>query len=101
MTPSIDNLYAALNADKSLRGAAFYIDQKTVMKLTRQFRGGRFKSETFLFTIGAPNFAERRKLATMKKNNTGMPVYEERPWPVKRAATKRTASMAVRKAVKK
>lgn len=85
-------LYNALNDDKKLRRVTVYFDAKTTMKLTRQRPyAGRARTETFLLTIGAPNYPERMKIKTAKKEGKEFPRTEFSAWPKKRTPARKAA----------
>lgn len=92
------------DAKREIRRIILFVDVKTTIKLTRQLRTHRHKSETYLLSVGRPNFVETRKIkaATKDKDNpTKFPFMEIQSWPVKRAKTVRVAAKATKKAATK
>jgi hypothetical protein len=76
------HLAAALIGDKLIRSATAYINPKLVVKLTApvyEFRKGRRaddrgSSETFLLTVGKPNYAERKFIEKLQAAGEPFPV---------------------------
>jgi hypothetical protein len=97
----LSEMYTTLHNKPDLRRVVAFVGPKDIIKLTRQHRANRFKSRTYLLTVGSPNFAERAKIKTMVKEKTRFPVLEQQEWPVKRKQVVRTAGKATKKAVKK
>lgn len=67
--------------DTDLRRATIFVGPDTTVKVSRQRRHDRrFKAETFLVTIGPPNFVERRFIKACQA--------AEEPFPVKKVQIK-------------
>lgn len=61
-----------------------YIDEKTTLKATRTRRyDGRLGQETFVVTLGGPNYAERKFLKACKAAGEPLPVkkLQLKWWP--------------------
>lgn len=57
------------------RSVVKYVDPKTVVKVTRRHRPDRRnRSESFVLTIGAPNYAERKFVKLCVKAGVRFPV---------------------------
>jgi len=83
----VSNLYSLLSELKELRGVTRHIDAKTVARLTRQYPySTRATRETFLLTIGQPNYREREFIKRRKKAGEPIPVKatQYRFWPKKK-----------------
>lgn len=60
---------------KKVRKATYYIDEKTVVKMTANHRPrGRAYSLHFSVTVGGPNYAERQFIKLCKKAGEPLPV---------------------------
>jgi hypothetical protein len=79
-------LHKLLTDVTSLRGGTCYINPKKVVRLTRQRRHSkRAMYETFVLTVGAPNYRERAFIKSCKKVGKPFPVkkLQYRLWPKK------------------
>lgn len=74
-TPVIDVAVALMLVDKTIKRATKYYSPKRTMKVTRQRPpSGRERGETFLVSVGKPNFAERKFIADCQKAGEKFPV---------------------------
>lgn len=65
----------ALQRDPSMRKATVYLEPNYVVKATRKEKArANSRSRTFLVTIGAPNFVERRFIKQLKAAKEPFPV---------------------------
>ena len=88
---TLNKLYAEMLANRNLRRVVQFLTPKLTVKLTRQRRVRRNASQqTYLLTVGAPNFVERAKIKTLVKAGE--------PFPVKKLALQ---EFPAKKAVKK
>ena len=81
-----DNLFKALE-DSTVRRATIYLSPKLTAKATRQRRyNKRDTRETFLVTVGVPNYAEQIFIKLCKKAKEPFPVkkVQLRFWPKKK-----------------
>jgi hypothetical protein len=70
----IGELYGCM-ADRTLRRATAYLDPDCTIKLTRQSRPDpRGPSETYILTVGRPNYAEREFIAHCREAREPFPV---------------------------
>jgi hypothetical protein len=75
-------LVEALSSDRSVKRATKYLSDKLVVRLSARtfgFRKGRRttandRSENFVLTIGAPNYAEREFIKKLKAADEPFPV---------------------------
>jgi hypothetical protein len=77
------------------RKATKYLSPKLTVKASRQFRpDARQKNETFVLTIGKPNFAERAFIKTAIKAGEPFPIRRVllKQWPAKKLRAKRRKS---------
>lgn len=83
----IEECFTALGNNPDLRRATFYDTPKFVVKVTRQRRvDRRDHGQTFIVTVGRPNYAEREYIRVAKKAGQPFPfgpIYTY--WPKKRA----------------
>lgn len=80
MTPA--DLYDTLVKNPPVRRATAYLGPQTTMKLTRQRpKRARERQETFILTVGQPNYAERQTLKKYRADNMKFPVLEVEIWP--------------------
>lgn len=70
---SVPSLMAAL-ADRKVKTATKFLGPQLVVKMTRQHRRSSGGGETFLFTFGKPNYAERVFVTKCKKVGVPFPV---------------------------
>ena len=89
MTPTkaVAQLIALMSLHPELRTATKYLSTKLTMKLTRQRKHDRrARQETFLLTIGTPNWRERDFIKAAVKAGERFPVkrVQFRLWPKKR-----------------
>lgn len=84
LTLVVGYLFAIMRATQSARSAVKYISPSLVVKLTRQrpYRV-RAKNETFLLTVGKPNYAEREMVKLFRTAKEPFPVKRVmmRGWP--------------------
>lgn len=83
MKTVVDNLFKALE-DSSVRKATIYLNPKLTAKATRQRPWDRWaKAETFLVTVGVPNYSERAFIKLCKKAKESFPVkkVQLKFWP--------------------
>jgi hypothetical protein len=74
----ISQSLAALAERPELKRATVYVSPKVTVKVTRQKRTrANAKQQTFLLSVGSPNFLERRSLKSGKINKYPLQVYEE------------------------
>ena len=96
-------IYALQNAPGDKK-ATVYIARDYVVKATRKDKlDRRNKSETFVVTMGRPNYLERKFIKLCEKAGEPFPVKKVvlKPWPVARAGTaerKAKRKAALRKA---
>lgn len=64
----------AVATDTALKSATVYVGRHHVVKATRQRKDYDHGHETYLVTIGEPNFAERRFIAQCIKAGEPFPV---------------------------
>ena len=72
--------------DRTVRSATLYWSPTETVKVTRQRKPDRrAKQETFILTIGTPNFAERKFIALAKKAGESFPIrkVQIKRYPVK------------------
>ena len=76
VTPhTLGKLYFAMFENRNLRRVIYFLDPKVTAKLTRQQRvKGRTNHETYLLTVGTPNFVERALVKTLVKAGESFPV---------------------------
>jgi len=80
----IQSVVSELVSLPHLRQVSLLVNDKTTVKATRQRRyDGRSRRTTFLVTIGAPNFAERRAIKVAKKSGEVFPKRKIKWWPKK------------------
>lgn len=87
MNPPIARLIKTLADDISLRRVTFYGDPKNTIKVTRQRKvDRRCRQETFLFTFGRANYAERHFIKLCQKAGVKFPLrkLQLKRWPEKR-----------------
>ena len=75
--------------ENGARKATFYFSPKLVAKATRQRRPDRrTNQETFVVTLGRPNYAERKFIKTLKAAGEPFPVkkIQYKFYPKKKAA---------------
>jgi hypothetical protein len=84
----IEQAYAALHCATFARRATVYVSGKVTIKLTRQWpHRKRSRQETFLLTIGAPNYREREFIRKMSRQGPfTLPHLHTDMWPKKRKA---------------
>lgn len=81
---AIGRLYVALACDPTLRSAVYYGSEKYTIKLTRQRRPRlRDRAETFVLTLGVPNYRERAFIKLLIKAGEKFPQrkIQFRFWP--------------------
>jgi hypothetical protein len=60
-----------------IRRATTFVSPKVTVKVTRQRRTrANAKQQTFLLSVGSPNFLERRFLKSRKERKFPLPKYE-------------------------
>ena len=82
----------ALEWNTDTKKATVYMEPKLVVKATRKHKyDGRDKSETFVVTVGRPNFLEKRFVKAALKAKETFPVkrVQLKAWPVPRTKQKR------------
>lgn len=90
MSSMIDHATRALMTcvtDPHLRRATVYIGHHDTVKASRQRRhDGRARGQTFLVTMGSPNYAERRFIKKCQQAGEPFPVkkVQLQYWPTKR-----------------
>ena len=58
-----------------LKRVTVYLDEKTTVKCTRYVPvDGRMRSESFVLTVGRPNYAERKFIRACKKAGRKLPL---------------------------
>lgn len=73
----IDIAVAAMHYDKRIRRITKYFSPKRTLKITRQRRpSGRERSETFIVSVGKPNYAERKFIAACQKAKRKFPLQD-------------------------
>lgn len=83
----VASVIQTLSTNRNLKSGVKYLAPDRVVKVTRQRKPERRgKSETFLVTIGKPNFLGRRFVAQCKKAGE--------PFPVRKVQTKEFARAA-------
>jgi hypothetical protein len=88
----LTKMYDALRNDPTLRRVTCFADPKLTFKLTRQRRERRnARTNTYLLTVGAPNFVERGLIATMVKAGEPFPVKKLKlqEYPAKKPIAKK------------
>jgi hypothetical protein len=81
-----DNLFKALE-NPDVRRATIFVSPKLTAKATRQRKyDRRAKAETFLVTVGVPNYLERAFIKLLKKAKEPFPVkkVQIKFWPKKK-----------------
>lgn len=79
----------ALRDDSTLRRATYYLSPRDVVKATRQHQyDARVPHETYIVTVGRPNYAERKSLKLQKLAGVVFPNHKLalRFWPQRRKA---------------
>lgn len=72
---NVASVIQTLSANPKLKSASKYVSPTHVVKATRQRKyDRRDKAETFLVTIGTPNFLGRRFIKAVKKAGEPFPV---------------------------
>jgi hypothetical protein len=81
---AIAKVSAVLVSDHATRRATYYLSPTMAVKATRQRRmNGRSIRDTFLVTVGRPNFIERRFIGVCQKAGESFPVkkVQIKFWP--------------------
>ena len=84
-------MMALMRGDKALRRVTHYATPNVTLKQTRQRRAtSRARQETFLFTLGRPNYTERDFIKKCLKAGEPFPVkkLQLQYWPKKKATKK-------------
>jgi len=74
MDKHVARAFNALNRRHDIRKATIYLSPKLTIKITRQRRDRRSNHHTYLLTVGAPNFVERRFIESCRKAGEKFPV---------------------------
>lgn len=74
MDKYVARAFNAVHRLHGVRKATIYVSPKLTVKITRQHKDLRATHHTFLLTVGAPNFVERRFIKTCQKAGEKFPV---------------------------
>lgn len=79
----IDIMIEALQQDESVRRVTNFVSPTFAQKVTRQRRlDKRYHSETFIVTMGRPNYAEHERIKKQKLLGTPFPFQHWLHYPV-------------------
>lgn len=80
-----------LTKEREVKRATWFISPQLTVKATRLHKmDRRNRCESFVVTIGVPNYSERRHIKSAKKTlRNPFPFFYAQPWPKKRKAAKK------------
>ena len=84
MSSMLCQVVVSLSIDTNARKVTGYLSEKYVVKATRRHRyNKRDHQETYLVTIGRPNYAERKFIKLCKEVNEPFPIkkLQYQLWP--------------------
>lgn len=74
MDKHVAKAFNAVHRLHNVRKATIYLSPKQTIKITRQRKDRRSSHHTYLLTVGAPNFLERRFINSCQKAGEKFPV---------------------------